>query len=58
VFGISVKYIVPPFLAAGIVTGIALGVFCELFTAKSLWYKTNLHQAKLRPKFRQTEIPQ
>jgi heptaprenyl diphosphate synthase len=39
VFGSVVKYIIPPFLAAGIITGIALGIFCEYFTAKSLWYK-------------------
>jgi heptaprenyl diphosphate synthase len=42
VFGSSVKFIIPPFLLAGIVTGIALGVFCELFTAKSIWYASNL----------------
>jgi heptaprenyl diphosphate synthase len=39
VFGPAVRYIIPPFLAAGIITGIALGIFCEYFTAKSLWYK-------------------
>ncbi len=42
VFGSSVKYIIPPFLAAGIITGIALGIFCEYFTAKSLWYEAQL----------------
>ncbi len=42
VFGPIVKYIIPPFLAAGIITGIALGVFCEYFTAKSLWYRTRV----------------
>ncbi len=40
VFGSAVRYIVPPFLLAGIITGIALGIFCEYFSAKSLWYKT------------------
>jgi heptaprenyl diphosphate synthase len=39
VFGPAIRYIIPPFLAAGIITGIALGVFCEYFTAKSRWYK-------------------
>jgi len=39
IFGPSAKYIAPPFLAAGIVTGIALGLFCEAFTARSRWYR-------------------
>ena len=34
----NVRYIAPPFLIAGIVTGIALGLFCELFTRRSQWY--------------------
>jgi heptaprenyl diphosphate synthase len=38
VFGNSVRYIAPPFLAAGLVTGIALGAFCEVFTRRSRWY--------------------
>ena len=38
IFGDSVRYIAPPFLAAGIITGVALGVFCEVFTRKSKWY--------------------
>ncbi len=38
VFGESAKYVAPPFLAAGVVTGIALGLFCEAFIGKSTWY--------------------
>jgi heptaprenyl diphosphate synthase len=38
IFGASVRYIAPPFLAMGLVTGIALGVFCEYFAARSRWY--------------------
>jgi heptaprenyl diphosphate synthase len=38
IFGENVRYITPPFLAAGLVTGIVLGVFCEAFTQKSKWY--------------------
>ena len=38
VFGSSVRYIVPPFLAAGIISGAALGVFCECFVRRSRWY--------------------
>ena len=38
VFGNVVRYIAPPFLAVGIVTGASLGIFCELFTRASQWY--------------------
>jgi heptaprenyl diphosphate synthase len=38
IFGPGVRYIAPPFLAAGLVTGAALGIFCEYFTARSKWY--------------------
>jgi len=34
----SVKYIAPPFLAAGLITGIVLGLFCEMFASRSKWY--------------------
>jgi heptaprenyl diphosphate synthase len=38
VFGKSVVYIAPPFLGAGLVTGVCLGAFCEHFTGASSWY--------------------
>jgi len=38
IFRDNVRYIAPPFLAAGLVTGIALGVFCEVFASRSRWY--------------------
>jgi heptaprenyl diphosphate synthase len=38
VFGKSFVYIAPPFLTAGLITGVSLGAFCEYFTAKSKWY--------------------
>ena len=38
VFGESAKYVAPPFLAAGVATGIALGLFCETFVSRSVWY--------------------
>jgi len=38
IFGNSVRYIAPPFLAAGLVTGVVLGTFCEVFTRRSQWY--------------------
>ncbi|MCL2720833.1 MAG: Gx transporter family protein [Treponema sp.] len=40
IFKESVRYITPPFLAAGLVTGIVLGVFCEMFVRRSRWIKT------------------
>jgi len=39
IFKGNVFYIAPAFLAAGLVTGILLGAFCELFANKSKWYK-------------------
>jgi heptaprenyl diphosphate synthase len=38
IFGDAVRFIAPPFLAAGLATGTLLGIFAELFAAKSLWY--------------------
>jgi len=38
IFGNSTRYIAPPFLTAGLITGIALGTFCEVFTRRSIWY--------------------
>ena len=38
IFGNSVRFITPPFLLAGLITGITLGVFCEAFTRHSRWY--------------------
>jgi len=37
-FGNSARFIAPPFFAAGLITGITLGVFCEVFTRRSSWY--------------------
>jgi heptaprenyl diphosphate synthase len=39
IFKENVYYIAPAFLAAGLVTGIVLGLFCEIFARKSQWYK-------------------
>ena len=38
IFGNNVRYIAPPFLGAGLVTGVALGIFCEVFVRQSQWY--------------------
>ena len=38
IFRENVRYIAPPFLGAGIITGIILGIFCEVFVRRSQWY--------------------
>jgi heptaprenyl diphosphate synthase len=38
IFGQSARYITPPFLAMGIITGLGLGLFCESFIRRSRWY--------------------
>ena len=37
-FGNSARFIATPFFAAGLITGIALGIFCEAFARRSTWY--------------------
>ena len=39
VFGAAVRYMAPPFLAAGLAAGVALGFFCEAFARRSRWYE-------------------
>jgi len=41
IFKDNVRYIAPPFLLAGLLTGVTLGILCEIFTKKSQWYKKN-----------------
>jgi heptaprenyl diphosphate synthase len=45
VFGESARYIAPPFLAAGLISGIALGLFCGRFAARSRWYAERMGRA-------------
>jgi heptaprenyl diphosphate synthase len=40
IFQGNVRYIAPPFLLTGLVTGIALGIFCEAFSRVSKWYQS------------------
>jgi heptaprenyl diphosphate synthase len=48
IFGPSVIYIIPPFLVMGLITGFSLGLFCEFFTRRSVWYALRLREkAKL-----------
>jgi heptaprenyl diphosphate synthase len=47
ILGPGAVYIMPPFIAAGVVSGTALGLFCETFTRKSLWYRDERPSAPL-----------
>jgi len=38
IFRENARYIAPAFLTAGLVTGIALGIFCEIFARSSKWF--------------------
>jgi heptaprenyl diphosphate synthase len=38
IFKNNVRYIATPFLVSGLITGIVLGIFCELFIRRSTWY--------------------
>jgi len=38
IFGASLRYLIPPFLASGFITGIALGLICAYFCRHSRWY--------------------
>ena len=38
IFKENVIYIMPLFLLSGLITGIILGIFCEIFTKRSQWY--------------------
>ena len=38
IFGAALRYIMPPFLASGFVTGITLGFICDYFCRHSKWF--------------------
>jgi heptaprenyl diphosphate synthase len=59
VFGQSVKYITPPFLAMGVITGLALGLFCEYFIRGSRWYagEKDRRMAELLPLIPAPSLP-
>ena len=38
VLGAAARFIAPYFFAAGLLTGVSLGLFCEMFTRRSAWY--------------------
>ena len=42
IFGTAIRYLIPPFLASGFITGIALGMVCEYFCRRSRWYADHI----------------
>jgi heptaprenyl diphosphate synthase len=49
IFGASLRYLIPPFLASGFITGIALGLICEYFCRHSRWYAGTKIEAEETP---------
>ncbi|MDR1307090.1 MAG: Gx transporter family protein [Treponema sp.] len=45
-FGESARYLAPPFLAAGIISGAGLGLFAEAFAARSEWFALRRGKAR------------
>jgi heptaprenyl diphosphate synthase len=45
-FGESARYLAPPFLAAGIISGAGLGLFAEAFAARSEWFALRREKAR------------
>jgi heptaprenyl diphosphate synthase len=45
----SAVFIAPPFLAAGLISGTALGLFCEQFSRRSQWYALHVSAPNTRP---------
>jgi heptaprenyl diphosphate synthase len=39
IFGEESKYLIPPLLLAGLISGAGLGLFCEAFAVRSRWYQ-------------------
>jgi heptaprenyl diphosphate synthase len=46
IFGSALRYLAPPFLASGFITGIALGIICGHFCRYSLWYAKHTRYAE------------
>ena len=49
IFGPALRYLAPPFLASGFITGIALGLVCEYFCRHSRWYRQNFTTNQHKP---------
>jgi heptaprenyl diphosphate synthase len=49
VFGAGLRFLAPPFLASGLISGAALGLFCETFCRRSQWYAAHAGNVTGRP---------
>jgi len=49
IFGEGARYLAPPFLAAGIISGVLLGSFAEAFSVQSQWLHVKREKAPLPP---------
>jgi heptaprenyl diphosphate synthase len=49
VFGEGVRFLAPLFLISGLVSGAALGLFCEAFAARSRWFRRALGEDVTAP---------
>ena len=47
-FGENARYVAPILLISGLLTGLLLGIFTELFERKSKWFKARLSEKMLR----------
>ena len=52
VLGASIRYIIATFLAAGVITGFILGLFCASFASRSQWYLSRCR----RPEAQKPEV--
>ena len=48
VFGFNAGYIIPYFLTMGIISGTAMGIFANWFSAQSKWYRAMVHKEIFR----------
>ncbi|MDR0637717.1 MAG: Gx transporter family protein [Spirochaetaceae bacterium] len=48
ILGESIWYIVVPFLAAGVITGFVLGLFCASFAGRSQWYASRCRRTEVQ----------
>lgn len=44
IFGSSAQFIAPPLLLLGLITGLMLGFFCQIFSEQSRWYERALQE--------------
>ncbi|MDR1469145.1 MAG: Gx transporter family protein [Spirochaetaceae bacterium] len=48
ILGASIRFIAVPFLAAGVITGLVLGLFCASFAGRSQWYASRCRRPNVQ----------